>query len=889
MSREHWQKVEEVFQTALDLAPGERTEYVERMCAGDAELLRAVSALIEQHEAAGDFLEQPVYEQSGLDVLPPSSSDEQDPLLGERIGAYKIEREIGRGGMGTVYKAVRADGEFRQRVAIKLVKRGMDTDYILKRFRNERQILAALEHPHIAHLLGGGTTPDDRPYFVMEYIEGQPLYQYCDAHRLSIKERLQLFCLICDAVHYAHRKLVIHRDLKPSNILVAANGSPKLLDFGIAKLLDPELVSENTPQTATALRMMTIEYASPEQIEGAAVTFLSDVYSLGVILYELLTGHRPYRFRNRAAHEMARAIIEDEPERPSAALYLEGNFVPVGSARPEPLSISHPADARDQTLEGLQRELSGNLDNITLKALRKEPAGRYQSAEALQADITRHLKGQPVSAPVYFPPLIAGGRAPSNEAATSTTKSIAVLPLKILNLGAKTETGESYLSVGLADAMITRLSRVRSLAVRPTSAILRYGDETTDPMNAGRELAVDFVLDGRIKIAGERVRVSLQLLDVSRNTSVWANQFDESFADALELEDSISAKVSGAILPQLTHDEQARLKKRGTDNPEAFATYMRGRYFWNQFTPDSLPKALASFEKATALDPDYALPYVGLADFYNWAAIYGILPAGECYPRAQRAARRALELDDSLAEAYAALGLINESLWQWKESERLYLRAFEVNPNNALAHEWYASLLVGTGRFEEGVREVRRAEELDPLSLRAMALTAWTLYQARRFPEALAKSQQIIELDHNFPQGHLQLGNCLIHVGRNEEAIDALRKCAYMMPDSALPKYELCFALVAAGHAEEARRVLDEIKTLASGRYVKPYFIALAHAALGETDAAFELLEKVFEERDPWVIWFGTDPKLDSLRQDSRFRRLFAQTGNPLTSARYQH
>ncbi len=540
---------------------------------------------------------------------------------------------------------------------------------------------------------------------------------------------------------------------------------------------------------------------------------------------------------------------------------------------------------RDQTINGLQRELSGNLDNITLKALGKAPAARYHSVEALQADITRHLNGQAIAAPVYSAIALAG-RARAAEAQSASTKSIAVLPLKILNLGAKTETGESYLSVGLADAMITRLSRVRSLAVRPTSAILRYGDETTDPLLAGRELVVDFVLDGRIKIAGERVRVSLQLLDVSSNTSVWANQFDETFADALELEDSISAKVSGAILPQLTQDEEARLKQRGTDNPDAFAAYMRGRYFWNQFTPDSLPKALGSFEKAIALDPDYALPYVGLADFYNWAGIYGILTPTECYPKAKAAALRALELDDSLAEAYAALGLINESLWEWAESERLYQHALELNPNYSLAHEWYASLLVGTGRFEEGVREVRRAEELDPLSLRAMTLSAWTTYQAHRFSEALAKAQQIIDLDQNFPQGHLQLGNILMHIGRIEKAVIALRRADQLLPDSALPKYELCFALVAANRRDEAERVLEQIKALAARIYIKPYFIALAHVALGELDAAFELFEKVFAERDPWVVWFGTEPKLESVRGDARFHRLFEQTGNPLASSR---
>ncbi|HEY0405239.1 MAG TPA: tetratricopeptide repeat protein, partial [Pyrinomonadaceae bacterium] len=491
--------------------------------------------------------------------------------------------------------------------------------------------------------------------------------------------------------------------------------------------------------------------------------------------------------------------------------------------------------------------------------------------------------GRPISAPRYFPSAFPE-RLPARAAAPST-KAIAVLPLKILNLGTKVETGESYLSVGLADALITRLSRVRSLAVRPTSAILRYGDETTDPLLAGRELVVDFVLDGRIKIAGERVRVSLQLLDVAQNTSVWANQFDEPFADALELEDSISAKVSGAILPRLTQDEEARLKKRGTDNAEAFAAFMRGRYFWNQFTPDSLPKALASFEKAIALDARYALPYVGLADFYNWAGIYGILPPRECSVKAKAAALRSLELDDSLAEAYAALGLINEGLWGWGEAERLYLRSLELNPNYSLAHEWYASLLVGTGRFAEGVREVRRAEELDPLSLRAMTLTAWTLYQSGRVAEAIAKAEHIIELNPDFPQGHLQLGNALIHAGDATAAIDALRKSARLMPDSALPKYALCFALVAAGQKEEARQVVTEIETLAAAIYVKPYFIALAFVALDEKETALALLEQAFDERDPWLVWLGTEPKLESLRKDSRFLRLFKRTGNPLASS----
>ncbi|HYY55910.1 MAG TPA: tetratricopeptide repeat protein, partial [Pyrinomonadaceae bacterium] len=355
---------------------------------------------------------------------------------------------------------------------------------------------------------------------------------------------------------------------------------------------------------------------------------------------------------------------------------------------------------------------------------------------------------------------------------------------------------------------------------------------------------------------------------------------------ALELEDSISTKVTDALLPELDLDARQQMRKRGTDNAQAFDAYLRGRYFWNQFTPESLPKAIGSFQKAIALDPNYAMPHVGVADFYMWACIYGILPPPECYPKARAAALRALELDDSLGEAYAALALIAESEWDWAEAERLYKRAFELNPNYPLAHEWYSSLLVGTGRSEEGIKEIRRAEELDPLSTRAVTLTAWTTYQAHLFTEAFGRAQQVVDLDKNYFQGYVQIGNCLEQMGRAEEAVAASQRSVQLMPDSALPKYVLCFALAAANRLDEAREVLGEMKSMAATQYVKPYFLAMAHVALDERDAAFNLFEKVFAERDPWVVWFGTEPKLDRLRTDARFVELFRQTNNPLALGR---
>ncbi|HLE62176.1 MAG TPA: serine/threonine-protein kinase, partial [Pyrinomonadaceae bacterium] len=303
MTPERRLQVEEIFLAALDRTPEERERFVSEACANDARLKREVETLLLQNESGS--VQKPF---SAETVLLEKDVDD-DPMIGRRLGAYRIERELGRGGMGTVYEAARVDNEFKKRAAIKLVKRGMDTDFVLRRFRKERQILAALDHPNIALLMDGGTTDDGLPYFVMEFIEGQPLYRYCDAKQLSITERLQLFLSICDALHYAHQMQVVHRDIKPSNVLVTLEGVPKLLDFGIAKLLNPDFAGDITHDpTATAMRLMTPEYASPEQVQGAPTTPTTDVYSLGVLLYELLTGHRPYRMRNRAPYEIARVI-----------------------------------------------------------------------------------------------------------------------------------------------------------------------------------------------------------------------------------------------------------------------------------------------------------------------------------------------------------------------------------------------------------------------------------------------------------------------------------------------------------------------------------------------------------------------------------------------------
>jgi non-specific serine/threonine protein kinase/serine/threonine-protein kinase len=383
-----WDRVEALFHAAAPLGQDERRALLARQAGDDPALAAEVQRLLAAHDRAGEFIETPAVSLGA--ALGPT--DERVPA-GRRVGAFRIVREIGRGGMGTVYLAERADETFTQQVAIKLIKRGMDTDQVLARFRAERQILASLDHPHIARLLDGGTTDDGLPYFAMEYIEGQPIDAYADAHRLSIPERLRLFLQVCGAVSYAHQHLIVHRDIKPVNILVTAEGAPKLLDFGIAKVLQAE---EDGTATATGLRMLTPEYASPEQVEGRHATTASDVYSLGVVLYELLTGRSPYRTRSRSPAEIVEAVCTTEPVRPSAAVG-EGE-PPLAGRRRSGLTDDRAAATNLSSTERLRRRLRGDLDTIVLAALRKEPARRYQSVEQLSADIRRHLEGLPVRA-----------------------------------------------------------------------------------------------------------------------------------------------------------------------------------------------------------------------------------------------------------------------------------------------------------------------------------------------------------------------------------------------------------------------------------------------------------------------------------------------------------
>lgn len=478
MTPESWRRVRQILEQALEAAPERRAEYVEEACAGDSALRREVESLLAADAGAGtEFLAGSAAKAAAmLPTLEENGPAAGASLAGARIGPYQIAEEIGHGGMGTVYRAIRADDQYRKQVAIKVVRGGLGDEFRVHRFRAERQILANLDHANIARLLDGGTTSEGQPYVVMEYIEGSPIDEYCDQRKLSVVERLKLFRTVCSAVGFAHQRLVIHRDIKPANILVTTEGEPKLLDFGIAKILDPE--ETGVDQTVTVMRLMTPEYASPEQVRGEAITTASDVYSLGVVLYGLLTGRSPYGRASRAARDIVQEVVETEPEKPSASV-----------TRSDAATARSVSATRDEVPEKLQRRLRGDLDNIVLKALRKEPERRYASVDQFSEDIRRHLDGLPVIArPDTF--LYRSSKFITRH---KTSVAAAVAVLLILVTGLAITMRETYIARAERAKAERRFNDVRKLA---NSLLFEVHDaiQTLPGATPARKLIVDRAL-----------------------------------------------------------------------------------------------------------------------------------------------------------------------------------------------------------------------------------------------------------------------------------------------------------------------------------------------------------------------------------------------------------
>lgn len=863
MGADRWKRVYELFHEAAELPSGDRAAFLKRECGEDGELRKEIEALL-----AADLTEGALFRLMedavgrAISELAPED-DEAAQLVGQRAGPYTITRLIGKGGMGAVYHAVRG-GDFRMQAAVKVVKRGFDTDAALSRFRNERRILAELRHPNIAGLLDGGATDNGLPYLVMEFVDGVPLLEY--AQPLALRARLQLFRTVCGAVQFAHDHNVLHRDIKPGNILVTKDGFPKLLDFGIAKVLDASPGESGAALTMAGPRPMTPQYASPEQVRGEPLGPASDIYSLGTVLYELLTGQQAQRIETYSPIEIETQVCKRAPAKPSA----------------------------------LVKDLGRDLDNIVLKALHKEPGRRYRSAEDLSADIGRYLADRPVlarpdSLAYRGSKFLKRNRVPAAAAALAGVavlaamvgvdrfagrpdakpKSIAVLPLENLSGDAQHE----YFSDGMTDALIDSLARIQGLHVISRTSSMSFKGNKGRVSDIARSLGVRTIAEGSVLRSGDRVRLSMRLIDGPGDRLLWSGSYEGGARELMALDGKVAAAMAHEIGVTLTGAGKARLLRPRNVNLAAFDAYLKGRHqYYSGFERESLDKSIGWFQQALAIDPGYARAYSGLADCY-YILSNTHAPPSEMMPKAKWAAEKALQLDDSLAEAHATLAMVR-SMYEFNRgaADEGFRRAVELKPSDPVAHIWYSFHLAGMGRLDESLAESKRAAELDPVSPGTNAYNGWPLFFARRYGDLIAQMQPLADANPAFNLPFCLLGEAYTQKGDWGKAIPYLEKSHQMdgLPES-LAQLGRAYAL--AGRSADARKVLQRLTRMSRRRFASAYNFALIHAGLGERDKALDWLEKVEDDRSDWFTVLDVDPRLDSLRSDPRFEVVRRKAG----------
>jgi len=847
MTPERWQQIKVVLEEALECDPLEREAYLDDACAGDLALRTEVEALIDSHARSGDFIESPAYE------LLAGSLTQTDLEPGKSIGPYEIIRRLGAGGMGDIYLA--EDTRLGRKVALKALPAHFTKDAErVRRFQLEAKAASALSHPNIITIYEIGQL-DHLHYIVFEFIDGQTLRQHIATAPLTIAESLHIAGSVSAALLAAHEAGIVHRDIKPENIMMRADGFVKVLDFGLAKLTERKVaVSEATTlfQTEPGLVMGTAPYLSPEQARGLSIDPRADIWSLGAVLYEMVAGRPP--FEGPTKTDVLVAILGREP-------------VPLPRYRPE---------------------VPTELEWIIKKALRKDRDERYQTAREFLADLKnlaqrldfeqeleRTLDTSDFRSPAY---LVSQSQPKSSS---SVIDSLAIVPFQHND----PEAGMEYFSDGLAETMITTLSRLPELRVMAWSTVSQYKGRQIDPRRVGRELGVRGVVTGRIVQSTDCLVMKLELVDANDGSQLWGDHCVCNPENVLEVGTQISCELSERLLLRLTSEERNQLARHPTNNVEAYHSYLKGRYCWNKRTDEDVRSAIEYFQKAIDSDPTYALAYIGLADCYLILGSFGVatLAPKEAFPRAREAVERAIEIDDTLAEAHNSLAycLANYD-WNWTAAQREFSRALELKPGYAVAHHWYGFLfLVAFGRLDEAIAELRRALELDPLSLPIGSNIGFLLYLARRYDDALGHFRRHLEMDRSFVYTHWQMSLAYEACGRYDEAIAGFQKAISLSGTSTLPRTLLARSYALAGRKSEALKLIDELNELSVQHYVSPYRIAAVYAALGDRDRAFKWFEHAYESRDGWLIWLAVDPVVDNLREDERFTELLRRIGLP--------
>ena len=787
-------------------------------------------------------------------------------MIGQTISHYRILEQIGAGGMGVIYKA--HDSRLDRAVALKFLPEKLAQEpQALERFRREARAASTLNHPGICTIYDIGEQ-DGRAFIAMEFIDGETLGTHIHGRPLPLQEILKLAIQITEALDAAHAEGIIHRDIKPANIFVTKRGQAKVLDFGLAKLVpkgvagtDSDFVSQ-PPDSHSIIGIIsgTPSYMSPEQVRGDDLDARTDIFSLGLVLYEMATGRQA--FGGDTGGTIIEAVLTRLP-------------VPVRAINPD---------------------IPPRLEEIIDKALRKDRDQRYQHAADMLAELQRLKRGtesgEEDAESALTPPtsrvsltgkrrsrrslLQTGSLRP--ERVSKIIDSLAVLPFE----NASRDPEHEYLSDGIAGSLINILATVPKLRVMAQSTVFRYKGRGIDPQAVGRDLNVRAVLTGRMMQSGGSLRIGVELVDVATGTQLWGAQYDRKPGDIFAIQDEISNEISGKLRLQLTRAEKKRLTRRHTDDAEAYRLYLKGRHHWSRWTEEGFYKAIEYFQQAVVRDPSYALAYTGLADSYVLLGWNSYLPPNDAFPKGKVAAMTALQLEPDLGEAHTPLAAVLWLYdWKWQEAQTEFKRSLELNPTYPTANHWHAEYVMTMGRQLEAIAKMKNSQELDPLSLIISVAIGWASYMARQYDEAIEQLLRTVELDPNYPVTYWILGLLYRKTGRYELAITEGEKGVNLSGGSPLMRAALAHSYGESGKTREALHLLDDLTKLAKRKYVAPYFFAGIYIGLGEYDRAIEYLEKSYEERSHWLIYLHLDPSMDGLRDNSRFQDLLTRVGLP--------